>query len=209
MAGNPEHSGDASWAFLAPSDLREHDLPSQAALGFHRGVTEELLNRAADTIERLNRELAELRQARESWKRERERLELQLEEAKRQAELLVGEAMLDAHKAAQAMKAEAEAHAEDVRAEAERLLEPARQEAARLVAEARVQAEQLVSDSEAEVERLATQAEQYKLLAADVQQRSVEFLQRGLEALGADPAEEAAGDDVRPFRSSEREAAGE
>jgi regulator of protease activity HflC (stomatin/prohibitin superfamily) len=133
-----------------------------------------------------------------------------LEEAKTRAERLVGEAMLDAHKAAQAMKAEAEEHAEQVRAEAERLLEPARQEAARLLAEARVKAEQLVSDSEAEVERLASQAEQYKLLAAEVQQRSVELLQHGLEALGADPAEaEAAGDDVRPFRRGEREAAGE
>ena len=136
MARKPEQR-DESWAFLAPSDLREHDLPSQAALGFHRGRTEDLLQRAAATIERLNRDLAEIREARESWKRERDRLEALLEEEKTRAELLVGETMVDAHKASQALRAEAEAEAESVRAEAEALLEPAREEAKRLVAEAR------------------------------------------------------------------------
>jgi cell division septum initiation protein DivIVA len=210
VARKTEHKKDESWAFLAAADLRAHDLPSQAALGFHRGSTEELLDRAADTIERLNRELAEIRQARESWKRERDRLEGQLEEEKTRAELLVGETMVDAHKAGQALKAEAEADAEALRAEAAALLEPARQEAARLGAEAHAQAQQLVTDAEAERERLAAEAEQYKLLAADVQHRSIEFLKRALDALGADPADaEAAGEDVRPFRTGKREAAGE
>jgi cell division septum initiation protein DivIVA len=201
---------DSSWAFLAPVDLREHDLPWQAALGFHRGRTEELLDRAADTIERLNRELAELLQTRESWKRERERLESQLEDAKTHAELLVGEAMLDAHKAAQAIRTEAEAEAEELRAKAEALLEPARQEAQRLVAEARVKADEQIATAQAEVERLSAQAEQYKLLSADVQRRSVDFLQRALEALGAEPSHsEASAEDVAPFRHPGRNAAGE
>lgn len=210
MVRKPDHTDDSSRAFLAPVDLRAHDLPVQAALGFHRGHTEELLNRAADTIERLNRELAEMREAREGWKRERDRLGVQLEEAKTRAELLVGEAMLDAHKASQALRAEAEADAEALRAEAEALLEPARDEADRLVAEAREQAKQLVSDAETERERLSSQAEQYRLLAADVQHRSAAFLQRALEALGVDPADrDAAGEDVRPFRSADQRAARE
>lgn len=210
MARKPEQRDD-SWAFLAPSDLRAHDLPSQAALGFHRGSTEQLLDRAADTIERLNRELAEIRQARDSWKRERDKLESKLEEAQTRAELLVGEAMLDAHKATQALRAEAEADAEATKAEAQALLEPARQEAARLVAEAREEASRLIAAAEAERDRLAAEGEQYKLLAADVQHRSIEFLRRGLEALGADAAgsEVAADEDVRPFRSTDQQAAGE
>jgi len=210
MARKPDPSEDPSWAYLAPSDLREHDLPSQAALGFHRGRTEELLTRAADTIERLNRGLTEIREAREGWKRERDRLETRLEEEKTRAELLVGEAMLDAHKAAQALRAESEADAETARAEAEALLEQTRHEATRLVSEAREEADQRVAAARADCERLALQAEQYNRIAADVQHRSVEFLQRALEALGADPAElEQTGEDVRLFRSAHREAAGE
>lgn len=211
MAGLQDRTEDASWAYLAPSDLRAHDLPVQAALGFHRGRTEELLDRAADTIERLNRELAAIRQAKETWKQERDRLEAQLEEAKTRAELLVGEAMLDAHKAGQALKAEAEAEAEAVRAKAEALLVPARQEAQRLVADAQERANNLVSAAEAEAEALSAQAEQYKLLAADVQQRAIEFLRRGLEALDADPAnwEAPHGEEVAPFRRPDHQAAGE
>jgi cell division septum initiation protein DivIVA len=211
VPGKSDHGDDQSWAFLAPVDLREHNLPSQAALGFHRGSTEELLKRAADTIERLNRELAVLRQERETWKRERDRLEGQLEEAKTRAELLVGEAMLDAHKASQALKAEAETEAERLRAEAKALLEPAKQEAALLVAEAHAKANELVSDAEAERGRLAEEAEQYRLLAADVQQRSIEFLRRGLEALGADPAdsETSSAEEIAPFRKPDQHAAGE
>ncbi len=211
MARTPDSNpaDDASRAFLAPVDLREHNLPSQAALGFHRGSTEELLSRAAATIERLQRELLLAQEAREVDRLERTGLKAQLEEATRRAELVVGEAMLDAHKAAQALRAEAEMDAAALRAEADRLLEPARQEAARLVAEAQAQALQLVSDAEAECERLSLQAEQYKLLAADVQRRSVDFLQRGLEALGADPAgSEAAAEEIRPFRSVDRRASG-
>ena len=210
MARKPDHTGDKSWAFLAPVDLREHDLPSQAALGFHRGRTEELLQRAADTIGRLNRELAEIQEARETWKRERDRLEARLEEEKTAAELLIGEAMLDAHKATQALKAEAEADAESVRAEADALLEAAREEAKRLVAEARAQAKELVAEAQAECERLATQAEQYTLLAADVQRRSVGLLHRALEELGADAADSGpVGEEVAPFRTAELQEASE
>jgi F0F1-type ATP synthase membrane subunit b/b' len=208
MPRNPTRPDDSSWAFLAPVDLREHDLPSQAALGFHRGLTEELLRRAADTIERLQRELLLAQEAREVDRLERSALESRLDEAQKQAELLVGQAMLDAHKAGQALKAEAEADAKALRAEAEGLLEPARREANQLLDDAREQAKQLIADAEAERERLAAEAEQYRLLAADVQRRTVEFLQRGLEALGAEPAAaEVADDDVRPFRSTDGEAA--
>ena len=207
MARKPDHSNDASWAFLAPVDLREHNLPSQAALGFHRGSTEELLSRAADTIERLSRELLERQEVERRWKQERSELESRLEEAKTRAELLVGEAMLDAHKAGQALRAEAEADATALRTQAEALLEPARQEANRLVAEARARAQELVSDAETECERLAAQAEQYKLLATDVQRRSVDFLRRALEALGADAPAERSWDEVAPFRKPDDEAA--
>lgn len=200
-----EHADDASWAFLLPADLRTHHLPSQAARGFHRGSTENLLSRAADTIERLNRELADIRQARESWKRERSRLEGQLDEAKKRAELVLGEAMVDAHKASQALRTEAEADAEARRAEADALLERARQEAGDIVDDAREQARQLVSDAEAECRRSAAEAEQYKLLAAEVQHRSVTFLQRALEALGEDvPSVPAGAEEVAAFRSTER-----
>jgi cell division septum initiation protein DivIVA len=106
--------------------------------------------------------------------------------------------------------AQAEAEAKAMRDEAEAILTPARQEAERLVAEARVHAMQIVSDAEGECERLAAQAEQYKLLAADVQRRSVDFLQRALEALGADTADSAvAGDGAAPFRRSDQRAVGE
>jgi len=196
---------DESWAFLAPVDLRGHDLPSQAALGFHRGRTQELLNRAADTIERLNSELAQMRETRETWKRERDRLEARVEEEKTRAELVVGEAMLDAHKAAQALRAEAEADAAALRAEANALLESARQEAQRLVAGARGRAAELVADAESESKRLAAEAEQYKLLAADVQRRSVGFLQRALEALSDGADSERPDDEVAPFRTADRQ----
>jgi cell division septum initiation protein DivIVA len=206
----PDHDDDSSRAHLLPTDLRAHHLPTQAARGFHRGSTEELLGRAADTIERLNRELADIRQARESWKRERARLEGQLEEAKTRAELVLGEAMVDAHKAGQALRTEAEADAENRRAEAEALLERAREEAKRLVDDARGQAGQLLSDAAAECERSAAEAEQYKLLAAEVQRRSVTFLRHALEALGEDvPSLPALADEVAAFRSGQREAAGE
>ncbi len=207
MAREPNRADDGS-VYLIPSDLRQHDLPFQAARGFHRGRTEELLNRAADTIERLNRDLAEIRKARETWKRERERLEAQLEDEKKRAELLVGEAMLDAHKAAQALKAEAEADADGMRAEAEALLIPARQETKRLLAEARAEALQLLAEARAECERLAVEAEQYKLLAADVQHRSVDVLQRALETLGEELiAPEAEVEEATPFREASRPAA--
>jgi cell division septum initiation protein DivIVA len=209
MAREPDSTADQSWAYLAPGDLRAHDLPSQAARGFHRGRTEELLKRAADTIERLNRELAEIREAREGWKRERDRLESQLEEEKTRAGLLVGEAMLDAHKAAQALKAEAEADAAALRAEANALLEGAKDEAKQLVADARDEAERLVSAAGVECERLAAEAEQYKLLSADVQHRSVAFLRRAMEALGEPVSTSAASDDeeVAPFRKPDQQAA--
>lgn len=209
MTGEPNQTKDSSWAFLAPSDLRQHDLPSQAAFGFHRGSTEELLSRAAATIERLQGELLLAQEASEVDRQERSELEASLDEAQKRAELLVGEAMLQAHKAGQALKAEAEADAEKLRAEAEALLEPARQQAQQLLSEAQAQARQLISGAEAERDRLAAEAEQYRLLAADVQLRSVESLKRALEALGVEPAAaEVADDDVRPFRGSNREAAG-
>ena len=210
MARTPDVPEKSSWAYLAPRDLREHDLPSQAALGFHRGRTEELLGRAAATIERLQHELLLLQEAKEVERLERRELEGRLEEAQKQAELLVGEAMVDAHKASQALKAEAEAEAARLRVEAEAMLEPARQEAQRLADAARGQAESLLADARAEVEHLSAQAEQYKLLAADVQERSVAFLQRALEALGGDvSAAPEVGEDVAPFRSADRQAAGE
>jgi chromosome segregation ATPase len=205
VARRPE-PGTSSWHLVAPIDLREHDLPVQAALGFHRGRTEDLLTRAANTIEQLNRDLAELRGARERWKSERERLEGQLREETTRAERLVGEAMLDAHKAGQALRAEAEAKAEELRAEAEALLVPAEQEARRLVEEAREQARELVAGAEAERDRLAAQAEQYTLLAADVQRRSVEALRHALASLEDDvqPTEGAApSDEVAPFRTAD------
>jgi len=203
VAGQPDRR-DESRAFLAPVDLRGHGLPSQAALGFHRGRTQELLNRAADTIERLNRELAQLRETRETWKRERGRLEARLDEEKTRAELLVGEAMLDAHKATQALRAEAEADTAALRAEADALLESARQEAQRLLAGARDKANELVAEAESESKRLAAEAEQYKLLAANVQRRSVGFLQRALEALGDGADGDTPGDEVAPFRTPDR-----
>ena len=161
------------------------------------------------TIERLRRELLLAQEAREVDRLERGELKAQLEEATKRAELLVGEAMLDAHKATQALKAEAEADAEAIRVEAEGLLEPARQEASRLVAEAQQKAEQLVAEGQAERDRLAAEAEQYKLLAADVQHRSIECLKRGLEALGEAPAAPEVGEGFAPFRSADREAAHE
>ena len=178
-------------------------------LGSIGARTDELLSRAADTIERLRRELLLAQEAREVDRLERGELKAQLEEATKRAELLVGEAMLDAHKATQALKAEAEADAEAIRVEAEGLLEPARQEASRLVAEAQQKAEQLVAEGQAERDRLAAEAEQYKLLAADVQHRSIECLKRGLEALGEAPAAPEVGEDLAPFRSADREAAHE
>jgi cell division septum initiation protein DivIVA len=208
VAREPEQQDDSARPFLAPADLRSHSLPSQAALGFHRGSTEELLGRAADTIERLQRELLLAQEAKEVDRLERSELNASLEEATKRAELLVGETMVEAHKAGQALKAEAEADAEKLRTEAEALLEPARQEAARLMAEAQQNAERLVNEAKAECDRLATEAEQYKLLAADVQQRSIEFLERGLEALGSDPAAPEVGEERSPFRSAEQEAAG-
>lgn len=203
MAGQPDR-WDESRAFLAPVDLRGHDLPSQAAFGFHRGRTQELLNRAADTIERLNSELVQMRETRETWKRERDRLEARVEEEKTRAELLVGEAMLDAHKATQALRAEAEADAAVLRAEAHALLESAKQEAQRLVGRARDRANELVAEAESESKRLAAEAEQYKLLAADVQRRSVGFLQRALEELGDGAENDSPGDEVAPFRTADR-----
>jgi cell division septum initiation protein DivIVA len=196
---------DKSWPYLAPGDLRGHELPSQAALGFHRGRTEELLNRAADTIERLSREVVELQRAREADALTHERLEVSLEEESKRAELLVGEAMVDAHKAAQALKAEAEADAEATRAEAKALIELARQEAERLVAEARLEAKELVADATAESERLAVQAEQYKLLAADVQRRSVGVLKQALETLGEGARTDVSGEEVAPFRTADQQ----
>jgi cell division septum initiation protein DivIVA len=207
MAREPNRADSGSFN-LSPSDLREHDLPIQAARGFHRGRTEELLERAADTIARLNRDLAEIRKAEQSWKREREQLESQLEEEKKRAELLLGEVMLDAHKAAQALKAEAEADAEGLRAEAEALLVPAGQEAKRLVAEAQAEALALLAEARAECERLAVEAKQYRLLADDVQRRSVDVLQRALETLSEDlSAPEAELGEATPFREATRPAA--
>lgn len=192
MSDEADRADDASWAFLAPRDLREHDLPVQAALGFHRGRTEELLDRAAATIERLNRHLAEFHGARETWSREQERLESQLEEERKRAELLIGEAMLDAHKAAQALKAEAEA-----------LLLPAREDAERVLAEARRQAEELVNEAKAECRRLAAEAEQYKLLADDVRRRSAGVLRSALEELGEDvPRAVTELPEATPFRTA-------
>jgi cell division septum initiation protein DivIVA len=208
MAGEP-NGADGESPYLTPGELRRHELPIQAARGFHRGRTEELLNGAADTIERLNRDLAEIREARESWKRERERLESELEEEKKRTELLLGEAMLDAHKAAQALRAEAEADADAMRTEAEALLAPAREEAKRLLAEARLEALELVAEARAECERLAVEAEQYRLLADDVHHRSVDVLQRALETLGEDlSAPEAEVEkEAAPFRETGRPAA--
>jgi cell division septum initiation protein DivIVA len=207
MAREPNRT-DSRSVNLSPGDLRQHDLPIQAARGFHRGRTEELLNRAADTIERLTRDLGEIRKAEESWRRERERLESQLAEETKRAELLLGEAMLDAHKAAHALKAEAEADAEGLRAEAEALLIPARQEAKRLVAEARAEALQLVAEARVECERLEVEAKQYTLLADDVQRRSVDVLQRALETLGEDlSTPEAEVEEATPFREANRPAA--
>jgi cell division septum initiation protein DivIVA len=167
-----DHSNDPSWAYLAPVDLREHDLPVQAALGFHRGQTDELLGRAADTIERLNRELAEFRETWSRWKEERGRLKTEVEEQKARTERLLGEAMLTAHRAGE-----------------------------QLLADARIEAHRLVAEAEAECERLAAQTEQYKLLAADVQHRSVAVLRDALAALDEAAVEaDPSGETVTPFR---------
>ena len=209
MARKADQGNDSSWAFLAPQDLSEHELPSQAALGFHRGRTEELLNRAAATIERLSRERAELEQAREADALEHERLEVSLEEERKRAELLVGEAMVDAHKAGQAIKTEAEADAEKVRAEAKAQLGEAREAAKLLVSEARLEAKKLVAEARDESDRLAAQSEQYKLLAAEVRRRSVGVLQHALEALGERADTNESGDEVAAFRTSVRQDADE
>jgi cell division septum initiation protein DivIVA len=209
VARNPDPTDGSARAYLAPADLREHALPAQAAFGFHRGQTEELLNRAADTIERLNRELAQSRKAGETWQRERDQLQGRLDEEKTRAELLVGEAMLEAHKAGQSIRAEAEAAAEALRAEAAALLEPAKQEAERLVAEARTEANQRVTDAEAECVGLAAQAEQYKLLIAAVQQHSVDVLQRALAVLGEAAREtETSGSEVIPSEPGSEQSIG-
>lgn len=210
MSPQDDRTDDPARAFLAPVDLREHDLPAQAAFGFHRGRTEELLQRAADTIERLNRELAGAQEANGRCQQERQGLQDALDREKARAERVIGEAMIDAHKAGQALRAEAEAEAEKLRAEANALLEPAKQEAERLVAEAREQAEGIVAASRAEAERLASETEQYKLLAADVQSRAVAVLRRALEALGegsAAPADTT--DETTPFRRPDPQAAAE
>jgi F0F1-type ATP synthase membrane subunit b/b' len=203
VSPRPDPTLDGSWAFLAPSALTAHDLPSQAALGFHRGRTEELLSRAAATIGRLNRELAELQQAREEDALERDRLEVSLDEERKRAELLVGEAMVDAHKAGQAIKAEAKAEGEQIRADARAQIGAAQQKAEQLVADARVKAQELVADARAESERLALQSEQYKLLAAEVQRRSVGVLQCALEALEEGAASAGSSDEVTPFRTTD------
>jgi hypothetical protein len=201
MAPEPDPKQDGAWAFLAPADLSQHDLPSQAALGFHRGRTEELLNRAAATIERLSRELAESQRGREDDALARERLEVSLEEERKRTELLVGEAMVDALKAAQAIKAEAEADAEKVRAGARAQIGEAQEEAKLLVSEARLEAKKLVAAARAEEELLEVQTEQYKLLAAEVQRRSVGVLQRALEALSEGADADTLEDALAPSRA--------
>lgn len=205
MAHDPDRTTDSPEANNPSHYLRVHNLPSQA-FGLHRGRTEALLNWSADTIDRLDHELGKLSAAKQTWDSERKQLEHQLEEARTRAELLLGEAMIDAHKASKALKAEAQADARAIRAEAHALLEPARQEAKRLVVEAELQAKQIVSDADAERARLATESEQYKLLAADLHRRTVDVLQRAIATLETDPADaEVVSDDVRPFRTGRRE----
>ena len=46
MARKPDRTRTHLGTYLAAGGLREHGLPSQAALGFHRGRTEELLKHA-------------------------------------------------------------------------------------------------------------------------------------------------------------------
>ena len=205
MSRRPDRTDASSWALLTPVDLRDHELPRQAAFGFHRGRTEELLHRAAATIEDLNRQLAEVQEAKRRWKQEREELQGRLKEEAQRAERLVGEAMLDAHKAGQALLAETKAEAEALRAEAAALLEPAKHEAQKIVAEAREQSARLVADARAESKRLAAEADQHKLLAVEVQRRSITTLRRALQALGDDVAESpsSSGDEVAPFRTAD------
>ncbi len=201
MARKPGGGEDASFAYLAPRDLSAHELPSQAALGFHRGSTGAFLGWAAATIERLSGELAALQRAREEDALAHERWEVSLEEERKRAELLVGEALVDAHDAGQVLKAEAEVEAEKIRAEAKTQIGAAREEAKLLVSEARLEAKKQVADARAECERLGVQAEQYKLLTEDVQRRSIEVLKRGLEALGEQADSGGPGDEVVPFRT--------
>lgn len=112
MSFQPGRADNPSWSHVAPADLHEHHLPRQVMFGFHRGRTEELLKRAADTIARLTRQLAEARG--EDLVQER-------------AERLAGQALLDAHKLAKVLHAEAETELAAARKEMERVAAAAEQ----------------------------------------------------------------------------------
>jgi cell division septum initiation protein DivIVA len=203
-----DNTDDDAWGYRAHMNLREHDLPVRP-FGLSRRKTEALLDRAAYTIERLEHALTDYRTARDRWRQERTELQAELDELRTRAERLLGEAMIDAHKAGQVVRTEAEVEAETLRTEAEAVLEAARQDAQRLLAEARAEAEELVAEAEAGCERLAAQGEQYKLLAADVQRRAVLALQGALETLGDGPDVADASDEVTPFRQEQHPAAAE
>jgi hypothetical protein len=173
----------ALWGKVSPLDLRDPDLPTQIVLGFDRKWTTDLLGRAADTLEDQSRALAQLRAEREQWERERADLQRHLEEEAGRAERVLGEVMLDAHKAAEAVRSEAEYAASSVRAEVEGALASAGADAEAVVAEARRQAAELVHEAQQRRERLATEAERYRARVAEMREQVVTALRHALDEL--------------------------
>lgn len=197
MAEPTHPENEASPPPVTPAELRNPRL-SQQALGFHRGRTEELLGRAADALERLGAELVELRRERSGWEKERARLEARLELETERAERVLGQIMVEAHEAADAVRAEAQAEAETVRTQAQTFLAPVQAEAERLLEEARRQAAEIVAEAERERDRLEAAGDLARSLVDSIRRHTLATLRDaiarvdGLDEPVAPEAEEPA-----------------
>jgi cell division septum initiation protein DivIVA len=155
--------------------LRDPDLPFQAIGGYSRAETNELLARAADALEEtdanLRRQISELTTTLES-------LREQLAEDSHKSpsmEQAVGEVMVTAHRAVEAIWREVDEEAKgvlaDARAQARTLLEGAERQAKEVDA-ARAQAEEDLAKTRDDARRLSEDAES-KVAALEAEARRV------------------------------------
>jgi cell division septum initiation protein DivIVA len=159
-------------------ELRDPDLPFQAFGGYARAETQELLGRAAAVLEQttanLQQEIAELTSTLEQAQKR------PVDEAPRDAllEQAVGEVMVTAHRAVEAMRRETEEQSNallaDARAQAQTIVEEAERQA-RLVDGARAQAEDALARAREEAQRVREDA-QAKVGALEAEARRVHLV---------------------------------
>ena len=159
-----EHQDSVIEVAVTPNELRTPHLPLQPIGGYSREETEQLLDRAARTLEERTSTLsAQVSDLQAALDEARQRLSEASRREPQSVEQAVGEVLVTAHRAAELVRNEAEQEIDallgEARAQAQNIVEEAERQAVELN-EANARAEEARAKAEEEVRTLRAAAEQ-------------------------------------------------